>query len=134
MAFFFHVSLRIRIQIYLTISRTVNDSYTYQERVPFISSSEDFPLEIFRLFLLYEMVPTTAENTTLRRTICSPLYILVEQHAHVMVHHIYIYVRTCACIWQERNEETREERMTGSVLRTKGTRNFCAEYFSRPPV
>ena len=25
------------------------------------------------------------------------------------------HIRTCACIWQERNEETREERMTGSV-------------------
>lgn len=73
------------------------------------------PLEIFHLFLLYEMVPTTAENTT-----------LTSNNLPTIIYRWTTRARTCACIiWQERNEETREERMTGSVLRTKGTRNLC---------
>lgn len=50
------------------------------------------------------MVPTTAENTTLRRTICSPLYILVEQHVHV-VDIIYVRVHVFGKKGMKRHEK-----------------------------
>lgn len=58
------------------------------------------------------MVPTTAENTTLRRTICSPLYRPRWTHVHVVVSYTYVCMYSARKEWRDTRRKDDWERTT----------------------